>query len=75
MKSYWTASIFDGAGELELRCPKCGCAALAYDPVADVAWDDCLKLSDYLGRKTTCFECGHEFTITENCWGPVDDCG
>ena len=62
-EAYWQNWIFDGSEELELRCPKCGCPKLFFG-------EDAAKLTDpmYLGEGATCFECGHEFKITENCW-------
>lgn len=70
MKEYWGCSVYDESGEeKELRCPKCGCSHLVFeeDP------EDYTDMPDYFGKKATCFECGHEFTVTENCWEIVND--
>ena len=68
--SFWTASVFDlNSEEKELRCPKCSCPKLTFK--------DAKKCSDadmYLGREAVCYECGHEFTITGNCWETVCGC-
>lgn len=53
---YMRASQVNEDGECyNLECPKCGCDKIvAPDPD--------------LGTLARCYECGHEFTITENCF-------
>ena len=71
-KPNWViSSIYDSKDEKrELRCPKCGCEKIVgietgLDPEDFVLMD--------LGKKVSCFECGHRFTITENCWEACDE--
>ena len=67
---HWSCcSIYDDDGEKELRCPKCGCWKLNFE--FDVNFTEG---KDYLGKKAVCFECGHRFTITGNCWEAVCEC-
>jgi len=69
-ESHWSCcSIYDDDGERELQCPKCGCFKLVFE--FDVVLTEG---HDYLGKKASCFECGHRFTITENCWQAVYEC-
>lgn len=45
----------DGSEWRDLQCPKCKCDKIQCD-------------SPDLGQSARCYECGYEFTITENCW-------
>jgi len=45
----------DGTEWRDLQCPKCGCDKINAE-----------KLD--LGEQASCFECGYEFMITENCF-------
>jgi predicted RNA-binding Zn-ribbon protein involved in translation (DUF1610 family) len=54
--SFCMATKVEEDGEVyDLNCPKCGC-------------DKIVCKNPDLGEKARCYECGHEFTITENCW-------
>ena len=44
----------------ELRCPKCDC-----DKITFLTEE---KGHLHLESEVRCYECGFEFTITENCW-------
>lgn len=58
----WVKSTAHDHDEVkELRCPKCGCEKLVFDIENHVEFLD-------FGKPARCYECGHEFTITENCW-------
>ena len=66
MDEKWVKSTAYDHDEIkELRCPKCGCEKLIFD-IEEVAGDP----SGYMdfGKEARCWECGYEFTITENCW-------
>lgn len=53
---YMKASRINEDGECyNLLCPRCGCDQIVAD-------------SADLGTPAKCYECGHQFTITENCW-------
>lgn len=57
---YMVACEIGEDGEVyELRCPKCGCDKIV--PTGEGKSPD-------LGEPAKCWECGHEFTITANCW-------
>jgi hypothetical protein len=56
--SRWTQATTlseDGTEWRDLQCPKCGCDKIV-----------CEKPD--LGETAKCYECGYEFTITENCF-------
>jgi hypothetical protein len=72
--SFWVVSLWDGEEEKELRCPKCGCPRIVFDETTQAKLDDNGGIPDYLGSQATCFECGHEFTVTGNCWETVCEC-
>jgi len=53
--------------EKELQCPACGCEKINF-----ISNDEAVTAGHlYLGLRATCYECKHEFTITENCWKVV----
>jgi hypothetical protein len=53
---YMKASVVHEDGECyNLECPRCGC-------------DKIVAESADLGTPAKCWECGHEFIITENCF-------
>jgi hypothetical protein len=53
---FTTATEVDEDGQwFDLCCPKCGCDHIVCD-------------TPDLGNDAKCYECGHEFTITQNCW-------
>jgi hypothetical protein len=69
MTTYWECSEYDGDDELALQCPKCGCPKLVLEETEGLSDGEAYRApKDRLGEKAACFECGHEFTITENCW-------
>lgn len=53
--------------EYELRCPSCRCPFLNFlgDVPDELGPDDDGK---YLGEEAVCYECKHQFVVTENCW-------
>ena len=54
--SFMSATEIDRDGQwYDLCCPKCGCDHIVCD-------------KPDLGNDAKCYECGHEFTITQNCW-------
>jgi hypothetical protein len=53
--------------EKELQCPKCGCEKIVFEDSTEA----CTAGHMYLGLKAACYECGHEFVVTENCWKVV----
>lgn len=48
----------------DLCCPKCGCDRIAITAEADGS----IITTHNLGDVAQCWECQHEFTVTENCW-------
>jgi DNA-directed RNA polymerase subunit RPC12/RpoP len=66
---YVISSAIEGTSEdfeeRELRCPKCGCEKIVF--LVET------KGHLHLGSEVRCYECGHEFTVTENCWKPNYD--
>ena len=53
--------------EWELRCPKCKCPFINFlDP--EPHGFDGKDNGMYLGERVKCYECQHEFVVTENCW-------
>jgi hypothetical protein len=70
-RMWWTACRFDPDGvERQLQCPKCSCPKLIFKK--DVSENTDARM--YLGKRAACVECGHEFTVTENCWETVCEC-
>ena len=71
IRTFESVSIYDESGEeKELRCPKCGCPWLEFPAEAAEFTDGWM----YFGKRVTCRECRHEFTVTENCWEIVCEC-
>lgn len=60
--SCWIVEEFE---EKELQCPACGCPKIVF---IDDKEDLFVAGHMYLGKKASCYECGHEFVVTENCW-------
>jgi uncharacterized paraquat-inducible protein A len=53
---WWTTMSETVDGEChELRCPKCGCEKIVARTLNH-------------GDEARCWECGHEFVITQKCW-------
>jgi ssDNA-binding Zn-finger/Zn-ribbon topoisomerase 1 len=72
MTTYWECTEYDGEEEKELRCPKCGCPKLVLkEEEKEDEGTPFMSPRDRLGEKAICFECRHEFIITENCWKKV----
>jgi hypothetical protein len=61
MEKWVKSTAYDHDEAKELRCPKCGCEKLIFDTEEETGFMD-------FGKKAVCWECRHEFTITENCW-------
>lgn len=57
VSNYTQATIIsaDGSEWRDLQCPKCGCDKITVE-------------TPDLGADARCYECGHEFTVTENCF-------
>lgn len=56
--AFLQATMIDDDGNwLDLHCPKCDCDKIV----------PCGGQPD-LGVEARCYECGHEFVITGNCW-------
>ena len=65
MINLFMCAVYEPDGdERELQCPKCGSPDLWLPDEAE----DFFDLPDYLGKPAQCGECGHRFTVSENCW-------
>lgn len=68
LKAAWCQCyICEDDEDKELQCPECGCPKIVFEENTD----DFSAGHMYLGLQATCYECGHEFTVTENCWRVV----
>jgi hypothetical protein len=60
---YVSSSMVNDTEEFELQCPRCGCDKITYHNNGENE-----KSYMNLGSEVHCYECGFEFTVTENCW-------
>lgn len=64
---YVQSSIVEEHEDRSLQCPECGCPKIVFREE-----DDEINAFLLLGCEVRCWECGHEFSITENCWKLVE---